>query len=455
MNQSFDWNNFDLVEPEQAAPVAAPRNQIEKSSRENQFDWGSFSEAKEPEKKKSFLEDIPRHAARTGSRIVETIAGMPGDIANFLKYMVSNVPGVSGLVGEAAKKYIPEQFKRSVEGKPGMLGSIPQLGSEELKQASEQASGGFTEAKSPEEAKSDEIFQDITALMMPIKGKLPGFARTLGTEVAAQLAKEGTKLLGGSENTQNLAKAAAMFGAGILRPGKVNGYVDSLYEKSNSLLPEGAQVSGKKLSADLDKLIVNLEKGIETTDKIQVIKPARQLLSKVQNGKINVEELVSAKRDINKLRGDPATVKGAKKLLSSIGKQVDEAIDLYKPQNPRFVNSFREANEAFGTIAQSKKVSSWLNNLSKTMKLGSGLGLLFEAHQAGFAPAAAAAASGYGALKSSELLYRIMKSPVLRRHYFDVLKNGMRENTNAAVKSLALLDYELSNRPHSQKDKRE
>ncbi len=452
MASSFDWNKFELLQPESStlqdeneSKVMHQQNISGNQSNSNKFDWTNLEETQPEEKEESFRQSIPRHAARTTSRIAETIAGMPGDIANFLKSMILSKPELLGPVGFLAKNIAPQKFENAIKGSNDMLGSIPKVGSEELKNVSEKSTNDYTKPKTENEKRSDEVFQDLTMLMLPVKGKLPNFAKSLGISVASQLSKEGVKMFGGGETAQELGKAATIFLGGLIRPKNAMDYAEGLYKKAESLLPEGAHVNANNLEKNLNSLVKTLEKGVETTDKRQVVKPSKELLSKIKDGKINVDELTSAKRDINKLRGDPETVKGAKKFLSSIGKSVDQAIDAYSPKNPNFVKEFKNANEAWGTIAQSKKVSNYIKNLSKTVKLGSGIGAVFEVNNIGVLPSALAAGAAYGSLKGSELLYRILKSPVLRTHYLDVVKSSIKENGPATIRSLKKLDDEMIN----------
>ncbi len=398
-------------------------------------------------KEESRLQSLGRHAARTGSRIVETIAGMPTDVANFTKYMLKNVPGIGGVAGTIAQNFAPEQYEQAIEATTGAIGSkIP--GSQELKEFSEKNTGGLTKAKTPGEEKSDEVFQDLTALLIPIKGKVPGITKTIGTEVAAQLGKEGVKMLGGSDNSQNLTKAAVMFTGGLIRPKNALDYANSLYDKADTLLPKGATVNASKLGTSLDNMVTTLEKGLgsDLKEKAPVINAAKKILSKMKDGKIEVEELTSFNRDINKLMGEPETLKGAKTFLKGIGKEVRSAIKPYEATNPKFVKTWMNANEAWGTIAQSKKVSNSINSFLKLTPLKSGIGLLFETATLGGSAAgitAAGSASLYGALKGSELMYRVMKSPVLRTHYLNVIKSALKENGPAAIQALKNLDKEI------------
>lgn len=436
MTSAFDWSQFEEVLPEKVSSKE-PSPQESQPQDQSEFDWGKFEEAKAPEKEESISESAQRHAVRTGSRVAEAIAGLPGDVAGFLKHMILEYPVLTGPIGYAASKVSPETHKSVIESIP-----LPP-GSQDLQQISEEVTGGYTSPKSENEKRSDEVFQDLTLLFMPVKGKLPSFAKTIGTEVAAQLSKEGVKMLGGGDTSQALAKAAAMFTGGMLRQPQAMEYAEGLYKKADSLLPVGASVNATKMEKELGSLVKSLEKGVETTDKKQVIKPAKELMAKVKDGLINVDELSSAKRDINKLRGDPETVKGAKKLLSSIGKQVDHAIEGYSSQNPEYVKAFKNANEAWGTIAQSRKFSNMIKNSSTKTKVGSAILGLFESHNVGVVPSAAAVGAGYGILKSSELTYRILKSPTLRKHYGEVVRAGLQENGPAIAKSLKGLDAAL------------
>ena len=80
------------------------------------------------------------------------------------------------------------------------------------------------------------------------------------------------------------------------------------------LFQKGASINSKQLANNVSNMITDLEKGVSTSAKNSVLKPAKELLEKAKIGKIPVHELTSAKRDINSLMGEPETLQGAKKI---------------------------------------------------------------------------------------------------------------------------------------------
>ena len=387
--------------------------------------------------------EIPRHAARTGSRVVETLAGLPGDIVDLLKTGLGY--GAEKIAGKPlpAFREALEKGPSSVQGDEFLPENIPS--SREIREPIGKLTKGFTEPQTEKEEFSDELISDIASLAIPVKGKIP-FARSIGTALAANLAKQGVKELGGREGTQALTKMGTMFIAGLLGRGNVKNFSKNLYEKRDSLIPPGAEIESSRLVKSLEQTKRNLEKGVTTPNKNAVIKPIDEILQKSKSGMIKIEDLTAAQRDFNELMQDPALLKGAKKQFAPVKKDIENAINIYGKSNPEFLKYHKEANEAFGTIAESQKVSKnigkWIK--SKPSLIASPALTLFEyQHPGAILPTIAGAVGGYGALKTGELLYRIGKSPVLQKHYLGVVKESLKDNATGTIRHLEQINAEL------------
>lgn len=387
--------------------------------------------------------EIPRHAARTGSRVVETLAGLPGDIVDLLKTGLGY--GAEKIAGKPlpAFREALEKGPSSVQGDEFLPENIPS--SREIREPIGKLTKGFTEPQSEKEELSDEIISDIASFAIPVKGKIP-FARSIGTALASNLAKEGVKKLGGKEGTQAATKLGTMFLAGLIGRGNVKNFAKNLYEKRDSLLPPGAEIESSRLVKSLEQTKRNLEKGVSTPNKNAVIKPIDEILNKSKSGMIKIEDLTAAQRDFNELMKDPALLKGAKKLFGPVKHDIAKSIETYGKSNPEFLKYHKEANEAFATIAESQKVSKKINQWikSKPSLIASPALTLFEyQHPGAIIPTIAGAAAGYGVLKTGELLYRIGKSPVLQKHYLGVIKESLKDNATGTIRHLEKMNEEL------------
>src|ERR1044072_5621644 len=72
------------------------------------------------QKDESWWDATLRNITRTGSRMVETVLGLPGDVANFAKDMLVQFPSSAGIAGKAIENTIgKEGWERMVRGNPG------------------------------------------------------------------------------------------------------------------------------------------------------------------------------------------------------------------------------------------------------------------------------------------------------------------------------------------------
>ena len=130
-----------------------------------------------PEEGTTF-DTFKRYAARTGSRVGETIAGFPGDFVKFVQFMADKLPEVP-------------------MGKPNALQELGRKGleklptSEDVKQFSEQYTKGYTKAQGPGEEFGDEVTSLATALMIPARDprKFGSFLNAIGKNVPGAVVK--------------------------------------------------------------------------------------------------------------------------------------------------------------------------------------------------------------------------------------------------------------------------
>lgn len=393
------------------------------------------------------FDTFKRHAARTGSRIGETIVGFPGDFVKFVQFMADKLPPVP-------------------TGKPNVLQELGRRGleklptSEDVKQFSEQYTKGYTKAQTPGEEFSDEIASLAGTLAIPARDprKFVSFLGALGKNLPAATAKaaavkgagEGAEMLGGGPKIKVGTELGMLFLTGLLGKKTANQYVSEKYQKAKQAIPQGDIVPTNKLFNGLEKVEQELSKGVSTPTKNEVLIPLQELKAKASGGGILAEDLVQSYHDINERLN-------AKKLFDELNKgerqvlrkrydmlrdEVRDTIQDYGKRNPEFLKEWQEANQGYTAIASSHKAANFIESLVGKLPKHLVTGVAMELVM-GYPKAAAATIGAAGLFKSGELLSRVVKSPTLRKHYLDVLSSATQENGPATIKALNQLEAEL------------
>lgn len=358
------------------------------------------------------IPEIGRHATRIASRIAETIGGIPGDLQSLFESGI--LAGFEKLTGKKPPDYISGRH-------------LPTSG--ELKKISQDVSSGFTSPQGPTEKAVDEYVETVSSLVGPMK-----FRKALGVGIGSQLAKEGIKLTGLGEGPQEAGKLGTMFLLTLMNPKGAMKYASNQYQKANELA-KGASIQATKLESNLGNMVSELNKGVSTPGKNAVIRPAEELVKKINNGKIPVQDLTAAKRDINTLMGDPTLLKREKILLKSLGKEVDMAIKPFEKINPEFSKAYRPANEIYGAVSEGNKAARFLE---KTLGLKSVVGATVAeglmGHPEAILPTIMGAGATYGAAKIIDFFTRLKKSPELRKYYNKAIIGAVKEDAGAVRK---------------------
>ena len=258
------------------------------------LDFTPYS-APEPEGVKGKL---ARGAGRTIARSAETVAGLPGDIQNFISGLLTKGFGLA--VGE-------EKAQQASEFAKGTMGLIPGLqapSSAQIREEGTQAlTGEYLEPQTSGEATYDEFVSDFAALAIPVKGKIP-FARALGTSLFGNLGKEIVKALGGGEKAQTYTKLGTMMLAGALGRQGARNYVSELHGEARDLIPAGATIKANDLLNKLSKFETTIRKGGITPQKTPALSLVKQLMGKIKasGNDLLVEELPEFRKSINDLR---------------------------------------------------------------------------------------------------------------------------------------------------------
>ena len=404
-----------------------PQQKSEESESEDPFESVRIKKADE----KSGLYETGRHAARIGSRIAETIGGIPGDVSSLIQSGV--VTGLNKLTGHKLSGEAGEELKNQ---RPPTSG--------ELKELSHKATKGLTKAQNEFEEFGDEVASTAASLLGPMK-----FRKALWVGAASASAKEGTKLLGLGETPQEATKLGTMLLLTAMNPGGAMKYASSQYEKANALA-KGASIQATNFRGHLENLRRDLHKGVTTTSKNAVLKPIDDILDKVKNNKILVEDLTAGKRDLNTIRKDPSLLTREKKLLNVVAKEIDNAIKPYERVNPAFSKAYRPANEIYGAVMQGTKAYDFIRrNLGGKSVLGAVLGEAALGHPEMIAPTLGALGTAAAAAKTGDFFVRVAKSPELQKYYSKAIAAAIAEDLPSLRIYSDKIEEELknSNRP--------
>lgn len=430
--------------PEPQTPAAAENIVFADLEEEKEREPTALEQKKEPEKfpfeEEGDLErEIERAQARTTSRIAETVLGAPGDISNF----------ITSLFG------LPKS-------------PIGYLSSDVLKKGSEKLTRGYTAPQTEFEKAVDEASETFASMALPGSWGY-GFARNLGIPIAATLTKEGIKSKFGEKAGTYAGLGTMLFLdllGGRISQGGAKQYAGNLFKERNKTIPEGAKTDASSLRTSMKDLQKELKKGgIATSDKPALNKIDEVLGAISEDGIISVEELPKFQTKLNEAIAEaggfeiqaPKQVKQkAVHNLNQVKDKIIEAQTKYgEIQNPEFLELHQQANRAFSVYQQSNKLSNFFRKhfgnkitspmLKTLLGLGTaaatGAGTFLSPAITGLAGAAAGSAGGlYQAFK---LGYRVVKSPELRRHYLEVLKNASSGNVARTEKSIKALEKSL------------
>ncbi len=425
----FNFDQYVSTDPVHDEGVSIP---IQETQVDESFSFDTYLEDRDSQKS-----DIPRHIARTASRAGETILGFPGDLTSLVLSM-----------GEKIQAPTPEEELTFVQkGASKLVRSIPT--SEDIKEFSSFLTEGFTDPQSAQEEFGDEITSLATSLIVPAKNptKFKTMAKGIGQAIAAKSASTGVEKLGGGAKSQAAAEVGTLFLTSLAGKKFADKFVAEQFADARGKVPRDVIVDTKQLDKSLAKVESELSRGIPTATKTEVQGAISELRAKSATGAMEADELIQAYTDLNerissKNLFDDLNTSNRKRLsfrYNQVKSVVSKEIAKYGKTNPEFYDQWKEANAAYATIEQSKKVSNFLESkigkLPKFLQHSVAVELLL-----GHPVAAAGTVGAAGAVKTGELLARISGSKALRKHYINVIMEAQNENFPAVIKSLNALD---------------
>jgi hypothetical protein len=318
-------------------------------------------------------------------------------------------------------------------------------------------------APSEEEKPYYEAAQDITSMFMPGSGPLKAWQR-VGIPIAGQLAKEGIKKVGGKETAQELGKMGIVMGLSVASLANGERYAGNLMAQAESMMPSGRMIDATPIQNTLNQLKGSTwYRGAD----LPSTRAARQLIKAIEenivNGQIEGKMAIELRKNANELQKNLGAFdvftkqdkKKAIKLLNEAKDAIMGGLEHYGTTiDPVFWKATSQANQAYSVMAKSKVIGNFIEKhapglKSKTAKglfgggaLGTAATALIKAPLVS-AGAASGAIAGIGAIKTSQILYRVMANPKLREYYTNVLHYAAKENSKAMASNLQKLDEAL------------
>lgn len=436
-----DDGEFDkyLIGPSKSLPLNQ-KNSPELSDSESEFDKYLV---REPETSGQALK---RNLIREGSRAAETFLGGQGEAEKFATDTgVKILKKVTGQEFPRLEKFLEKQRKVRGAFTPS-----------EIKGKLKQTKVADIEPHSLGEKSVDDFVSDLTSIATQGgSGFLKNVGRAAVISGAGETGKQITRLLGGSESTQNKVKTGILLLTSFLLPEKsIDRYKNELYKDADSLLPSGAKVDATKLEKDLNSFIKRTSYG-SSPEKDAGIREANKLLGKIKDGEIEVKEIAELKKDLNNVRNTTATgeilkPKVLKPIYSDLARVNKKAIQEYGKVNPRYVNALSKADEVHKTLIDSSYIKNFANKIYKDHNFKTAIGALFGSEYlltrspSLIGATAAGIGIGAGVAHGASLLKRIYQSPTLRSYYFKVLSSAAKEDARATLKAMKSLDDELA-----------
>lgn len=373
------------------------------------------------------------------------IAGIPGNVIQSVKSLSENLP-------ESPIKSEPSFIQK--KGRE-YLEKIPT--SSQLQESFDEKTSGKYKPTSRGEEFAQETIGDIASLLVPAS-KLSSVAKAIAIGSIGNLTKEGLKELGASGSTQEYTKMGSMLLASMFNPKGAMDYTKKLYDRAASFIPKDAKIPAANFLSKVQDLENQLNKGLTSIpSKAPVLSALEEMKKNIHQGELPINNLMELKRNLNEqktiriydpeLRGQNKVKDSLKKNYKEATKILDEAIEEYGKSNPEFLKYYRPANSAFGGIQQSKKIADTISRSMKGYKAKSiGLGLILEGvlHPQAIIPTVATGVGAFGALKSGELMTRIIRNPTLRKYYIQTITEAAKDNSMSTLRSLQVLDRKLA-----------
>ena len=316
----------------------------------------------------------------------------------------------------------------------------------------------YFEPRSEDEKKFSEFTTDLSTFFYPGTGQM-GMVTRIGAPLAGNLAKEGVKYFGGSDETAEKAKLGFMLATTIAGQADPARYSGGLISQARQMVPQNMTVFSQPLFQNLQNLQQRLARGLRVPSKSKAAQGIRDLGRQADpQGRIPMNALMDARDNINEWIAEaggwdvPGPIRDASiRNLNELKRNVIETIDTNLQRRlPQAADLYQQGYQALAVTHRSNAISNFIQKNYGKKVASTSTKLLFPALASGGVAAtvipktALVAGSLLPIYKTGQVLYRVAQSPTLARYYQDVIAAAQTSNAPAMIHSMSKLDKALS-----------
>lgn len=457
------------IEEQRERSQEIPGDIIDKELPEGQKpQWGNFQSPTtyqgpvDPTADESTLEYFIRNAASNASRVVEQVAGRHGNLEKFAKDTLTNVPQSGGILGWAISQLVgPEKWERMVRGPKDQEQLLPT--SQQLKEASQIVSGGYTKPKTKGEEKFQEFTEDVGALAGGRKqpnlvgSSVAQRARQLTYNkllipAAANVAKRIVADTGFGEDKGNIAKMAVWLPLTLAGNISAPQYASHLMNQGRQGLPNTLQANVPRFTQSLNRV----ENTLLTSDPRTAL--ARQVLgglrNDIANGQTNAQSLLTMYDAVNATKRNRGLFELGRTDQGFARRSIDQVRDAVRNEimqvgsgHPQALEDWQNGVRAWSVIHQSNALKNWVEGVAKgpySKLLAGPTAALFGIGSFGASKAPLTSVTSAVALpiayKTGQAIYRMYQDPRLANYYWQAVGAAMEENLPSFISNYQKLD---------------
>lgn len=327
---------------------------------------------------------------------------------------------------------------------------------QELREFTKEKTGKYLEPKTEFAKAAHETVSDIGTSLT--SAALTGPWAAVLLPVGGQITKQAIKASGGDEKAQEWGKLGFMTLSTIAQFGNAPRVARQAIARSEQMLPQGLRFSARPTEQALAHIRSQpWYRTGRTAAKGPAFDEIERIEQQIQNGTLDAHTATQLRRDINTARGalggflfrrDPNRAQ-ALAHLDEVDRALIASMENYgRNVNPTWWNQYQRANEAFRVTQRSQALSQFIEKNAKPLQsqmartlFRVGGSTLFHAVP-GLAAIAAPAAAG---AKTIQIMNRMIRSPVLRNHYIEVLNAAAAGNAANTKKALRKFDITAEN----------
>jgi len=349
--------------------------------------------------------------------------------------------GSSGL--QSLEKKLDPKGKFKKQGGFKAIKSLAEKATpEKLQEYAGKLSGGYLTPKTKTQKVVSEVSQDIGSVIGlggPAKSAVK-FA-TLGN-----VAKQGVKLAGGSDEKAEVAKVIGMLTSPLFKFNKISDVYKSLYKDVRSSITPNSVTTSSSIHNSAKEVIKSASKGGSVPYKNSVRRFATSIANKIDKNTIPVEELWEFKKDLNEITTRGVFADRKRALLKPLEKSIRSSLSSYGSKNKEFGFALKNADTLFG-------IDKGLPLLDKA--INKSIGLKNSGLSEYFRKALAYGAGGLKGLYAKKVLGSLtkrgeafLKSPAYRKASIDLAKASSKNSlplTVNALRKLKNINGEMTN----------